>query len=113
MQSEVLQRERSDRLKVYAVWFNMVSTDERSRWPRGLLHDPRVTELWDQRKVLGAWYAKQPQHPYPGDVAWDAWILYGPQAKWAGRPGGALGWGYTILRTRDKLVRDLQAALSR
>jgi hypothetical protein len=72
-----------------------------------------VSEFWDQAKVLGAWYARQPQHPYPGEVTWDAWVLYGPQAKWTERATGALGWGYTILRTRDQLKRDLAAALRR
>jgi hypothetical protein len=113
VQSELLERERSNRLKAYAVWFNMVAGDQRSRWPKGLLHDPRVSEFWDQAKVLGAWYARQPQHPYPGEVTWDAWVLYGPQAKWTERATGALGWGYTILRTRDQLKRDLAAALRR
>jgi hypothetical protein len=40
-------------------------------------------------------------------------VLYGPQAKWTERATGALGWGYTILRTRDQLKRDLAAALRR
>lgn len=34
-------------------------------------------------------------------------------ATWDAAPGGVVSWGYTVMRTRQKLAADLQYALGR
>jgi hypothetical protein len=44
---------------------------------------------------------------------WDAYLLYDRSARWHERPSGLVSWGYTIMRTRAALVRDLDRVASR
>jgi hypothetical protein len=105
---ELLQKDATTRLKVYAVWFNMFPGDDRSRWPEGLLADRRVVEYWDEKRVLGTWFANHPDYDdYPGPVLWDAYLLFGAGSHWEGKPSDRVGWGFTILQTREQLEKDL------
>jgi hypothetical protein len=47
-----------------------------------------------------------------GSVLWDAYLLYGTDARWDSEPPDAISWGSTILLTRDTLARDLRSAMS-
>ena len=105
---ELLQKDGTARLKVYAVWFNMFPGDDRSRWPEGLLSDRRVVEDWDEKKVLGTWFAShRDYHDYPGPVLWDAYLLFAAGSRWEDKPSERVGWGFTILQTREQLKKDL------
>ena len=42
----------------------------------------------------------------------DAYLLYGPQARWDEQPPGLVSWGSTILSTRDSLSRYFKQALN-
>ena len=46
-------------LRVYAVWFNMIFGDDENQWDDSLLTDERVTEFWDEDRLLGLWFAEQ------------------------------------------------------
>jgi hypothetical protein len=106
---ELLQKDATAMLKVYAVWFNMFPGDDRSRWPEGLLSDRRVVEYWDEKKVLGTWFANHPDYDdYPRPVLWDAYLLFGAGSRWEGQPSDRVGWGFTILQTREQLEKDLR-----
>jgi len=95
----------------------MYPTDERSRWPAGLLTDARVSHRWDERRQLGRFYwddlprireRKSPESLMPEQgPMWDAYLLYDRTARWDDRPSGLVSWGYTIMRTRAALLRDL------
>jgi hypothetical protein len=113
VQKELLERHPSAALKVYAVWFNMVGGDERSRWQRDLLTDSRVAHFWDEKKVIGRWYAKHLEYKGSGGVLWDAWALYGPEARWDQGPSHRVDWGRTIVGTRDKLRQQFEGLLGR
>jgi len=109
VQDEILDSLPSADLKVYAVWFNMFSTDSRESWPRDLLTDPRALHFWDEGRIVGRWYGGHPDYgTFEEDgVLWDAWLLYGPEALWSDRPSHLVGWGYTIAGKRDELRRSL------
>ena len=104
-------------MRVYAVWYDMYPTDERSRWPGGLLTDARAAHRWDDGRLLGKWYwdelpriqpLRAPESLVPDEgPMWDAYFLYDRDASWDERPSGLVSWGYTIMRTRAALVRDL------
>ena len=44
-------------IQVYAVWFDVLTGDDRSQWKSNLLNDPRVTEYWDDAQSVGRWFA--------------------------------------------------------
>lgn len=96
---------------VYAIWFEMVATDSRARWPEGLLDDPRVRHFWDEERVVGRWFGRHADYgDDPELVIWDTYFLYGPEAEWGPEgPTDLRSWGYTIVETRDRLKRDLLA----
>ena len=105
MQSEVLDSNPSAEIKVYAVWFSMLSSDARNRWPDQLLADPRVVHLWDGSRAAGRWFAENEDFYLP--IAWDVYYLYGPKARWEETPQPLLSSGSTILYRKDSLRRDL------
>ncbi len=103
MQQEILEPHPEADLVVYAIWFNMLITDHRSRWDDALLTDDRVTHFWDQPKEVGRWYASQGNYPF-GDVAWDIYFLYGPEAEWSQAPEPLISSGFTIIAQRAVLL---------
>ena len=116
MQTQLLDKYREANLRVYAVWFSMMPADSRAKWPPTLLTDSRVVHRWDEPKTIGRWFAPQTQAMRPqrsdgsawsdGDVLWDAYLLYGPDAKWNDTPTGLIHWGRTIVAGRDSLRQD-------
>ena len=102
-----MEKHRDAKIEVYAVWFRNLMTDFRFVWPSGVLDDPRVTNLWDNEKAAGKWYAANVTRR-GAMVEWDAWILYPPGKAFADSP---LGWGRTIVDSREKLRTELETLL--
>ena len=48
--------------------------------------------------------------PQRDDALWDSYLLFDRDAVWNSAPTGLLSWGFTVLRTRQKLAADLQYA---
>ena len=89
----------------------MLATDSRESWSPALLDDPRVRHFWDPGKVVGRWFA---QHPELGDcelgnrgIAWDAFYLFGPDARWEDAPQPVLVAGCPIVREEARLLAGL------
>ena len=116
VQRDLLQKYSAADLRVYAVWFNMVASDSRSKWPAGLLSDNRAIHRWDESKVVGRWFAGQtsgirsqlaPGSAWgDGETLWDAYLLYGADARWDDGPTGLIRWGRTIVAGRETLKAD-------
>jgi hypothetical protein len=113
VQNEILAKDPGRSLRVYAVWFAVVPGDERSKWPRGLLDDPRVTDLWDEEYKVGRYFGGRPELRDRGlmvrGIMWDTYLLFGPQSRWDEAPTRLVGAGFTISDTREQLRRDLQS----
>ena len=107
MQKEILEKNPSARLRVYAVWFNMFPGDSRSHWSEDLLNDPRVIHRWDAGKLLGRQYGGNPKYPVDDGVVWDSYFLYDADAAWEAGPPSSVSWGYTIARHAKRLRADL------
>ena len=118
VQTELLQKYPRARLRVYAVWFNMLPADSRAKWPANLLTDSRVVHRWDEPKTLGTWFAPRTQAirgqlaPNAawgnGPILWDAYLLYGADARWDDGPTGLMHWGRTIVAGRETLKADFR-----
>jgi hypothetical protein len=118
VQTQLLDKYPNAPLRVYAVWFNMYPGDERSKWPASLLADGRVTHLWDEEKIVGRWYNERadsmrpsltPESKWNGQILWDSYLLYAPDATWDDAPTRLLRWGRTIVAAREALRRDFEA----
>ena len=96
-------------LKVYAIWFDVLTGDDRSKWDSTLLNDERVTELWDAEGELGDWFPRQDAYSdvVHGPLAWDIFFLYGGDATWEGVPLPLVESGSTIIGSRDKLKESI------
>ena len=108
MQKEILEKNPNSKLRVYAVWFNMLPTDSRSRWKwtGDVISDPRVVHIWDENKALGRWFAKHLGEK-EGNIVWDAYFLYGDKAHWESDPAPLISSGSTINKSRDEMKKDI------
>jgi hypothetical protein len=110
----LLAKQPSAKLKVYAVWFNMMTSDQRSQWPSKLLTDSRVVHFWDDRKILGNWYATFKEFSKAsGDTVWDAFFVYNADSMWTDQPSGLIGWGSTIIGNKNRLAEAVTSSLHR
>ena len=117
VQKELLDKYPRANLSVYAVWFNMMPADSRSKWPANLLTDARVIHRWDEAKAVGHWFgARTPtmqtqltaDSAWSGnEVLWDAYLLYASDARWDDVPTHLMHWGRTIVAGRESLRDDL------
>ena len=112
MQTEILAQDPSAELRVYAIWFDMYPGDDRSRWDDTLLADPRVTRLWDEQKAVGRWFVDHEVVNYSGEVLWDAYLLFGPEAIWDASPSPLISWGEPVYRKERQLLDALLPLLS-
>jgi hypothetical protein len=92
-------------VKVIAVWIPMLAGDSRGAWQRGTVPG---AQFWDGRRIVGQWLAELDLGGlgYAG-VVWDAWFLFGPDARWSDRPHGLLGSGSPVINSTGDLERAL------
>ena len=107
MQKEILGQYPAADLRVYAVWFNMLQGDDRSRWPSDALTDSRVREYWDEDQILGRWFAENLPGHCCGPIMWDTYLLFGPEAHWLAIPEPLIDSGGTIIAKRDSLRAEV------
>lgn len=111
-------------MRVFVVWFRMYPGDAEARWPRDIFNDRRVIQMWDEPKSAGRWFMTHlsdlrpsrggdGRFPQQVDALWDSYLLFDRSATWNFSPSGVLSWGFTVMRTRNKLAEDLQYALGR
>ena len=78
---------------VTVVWFNMVRTYARDRWPRDEIVDRRSRHYWDSGKLVGTALAGRPELAAWRPVAWDVWLLYPAGTTWeTAGPGAGGSW---------------------
>jgi hypothetical protein len=106
VQADILDVYPDADVAVYAVWFNMLPSDDRRSWDPDLLSDPRVSHYWDEPRELGRWYAEYVPF-FGGSIAWDIFYLYGPQAEWTEGPDPLIASGYTLFGERMHLLDQI------
>jgi hypothetical protein len=102
VRSNILDKHRSSPVRVYVIWFDMLDGDSRDLVDRKVLNDPRVTNYYDPKKVVGSWFAEH--NGGSAGVVWDAYFLYGPDATWAAELGPLLSSGGTVIGSSGDLA---------
>lgn len=120
MQKDILEANPEAPIRVYAVYFEMISDDRGARSkvdPREHFSDPRVRVYWDDGKLLGRWYEENVTtrgRPDEDLVEWDAFFIYGQNATWTEHDRPPLSrWGRPLNQSREQLVEALQYFLDR
>ena len=94
MQSQILQRYPDADLRVYVVWLPVIQLDARFD-VADLLVDRRATHYWDNEQrvsnALGNAYGA------PGQLVWDAFFVFGPDASWTDGPPRPLESGSPVV----------------
>jgi hypothetical protein len=105
VQQQILEEHPHSDIKVYVVWFDMLSGDSRQGWDGYLVPDPRASNLWDQKHLVSQTLGADVEGASP--PVWDAYLLYGPEARWGKEPPRPISTGATIYATREKLQKDV------
>jgi hypothetical protein len=97
------------------VWLPVLPTDSRSEWDAHLVNDRRVINLWDPNRAVGRWLAdfRHARIRYAGGVVWDAFLLFGREARWTGKLSPPLAYGSPVIETRARLEATLTRLVSR
>jgi hypothetical protein len=90
----------------------MLGPDSRAAIDTALIGDRRVTQFWDENRVVGRWLADAGVGDVEASgVVWDAYYVFGPEATWNERPGPVTGFGAPVVSERDELERELAPLL--
>lgn len=113
MRQNILEKHPAAELKVYAVWFSMLPSDSREGWDASLLDDRRVSHFWDENRRVGTWLAERERSglDYGGPIVWDAYLAFGPNARWGDKLSGLAGSGWPVIGATGQLERDLAPLL--
>ena len=105
MRENILDDQPDAKLAVYAVWMPMLGDEERGDWDGGPLLERRVQHLWDGERVVGRALADAETGGLgsPGGIVWDAYVLFGPDARWGEAPPEPLAAGSTIIGETGEL----------
>jgi hypothetical protein len=108
VQNEILAKNPTADVRVYAVWFDMFPGDARWRWDGGGLTDPRVQHFWDEQKSVGMWFSDNLTDS--DSPTWDFYALYSPDARDLASP---TSMGGSIISRREALQAALSTMLAR
>jgi hypothetical protein len=112
VRENILDKEQSKDLRIYAVWLNQRSTDGRDEIDESILADPRVTQYWDQEGITGTYFAETDLGGlgYAGFV-YDVYYVFGPEATWADGPEPLVGARAPVVSYADELLADIRGQL--
>ena len=94
MQAQVLRQYPDADLRVYVVWLPVMPLDARFD-VADLLVDERATHFWDNEQLVSD--ALGDAYGSPGRLLWDAYFVFGPDARWDGGPPHPLGSGSPVV----------------
>ena len=112
MRENILDKEKSKDLRIYAVWLNQRSTDGRDEIDKSILADPRVTQYWDPDGITGTYFAEADLGGlgYSGFV-YDVYYVFAGDAAWAKEPAPLAASGSPVLFKGEELLAALDEQL--
>jgi hypothetical protein len=112
VRENILDKEQSSDLRVYAVWLNQRSTDGRDEIDESILADQRVTQYWDGEGITGTYFAETDlgELGYAGFV-YDVYYVFAGDATWANEPTPLAASGSPVLYKGEELLGALAEQL--
>jgi hypothetical protein len=112
VRENILDKEQSSDLRVYAVWLNQRSTDGRDEIDESILADRRVTQYWDQEGITGTYFAETDLGGlgFSGFV-YDVYYVFAGDAAWANEPAPLAASGSPVLYKGEELLAALAEQL--
>jgi hypothetical protein len=107
VQSEILEKNPQPDLAVYAVWLPFLG-GSREAIDTEILADPRVVHFWDGARLTSEWFGN---NVFDGFLAWDVYLLYGPDARWGDSPGEPVSAGGTVIGQSERIRSDVTSLL--
>ena len=92
---KVLKNISDDRLRAHVIWLPMFPRDSRD-WAKTRsdeFNDMRVSYYWDGGRLTGQQWQKVLGTK---GVAWDIYLLYGPQSQWDKEPPAPEFWMHQL-----------------
>ena len=81
--------------------------DSREGLDPSVLDDERVRQFWDPRRLSGRWFADERNLGLSPPFLWDAYLLFGPDARWGRIPRPLDSWGSPVIAESATLRREL------
>ncbi len=75
-----------------------------------LLNDRRVTNFWDENKLIGKWFSEHVTNAKGGTV-WDVYFLYSAEAHWDQQPGPLIDTAGPVIGATDQLNQSINPLL--
>jgi hypothetical protein len=91
-------------LQVFAIWQSVYAADRVGLRPDGVLDDPRVMHLWDHQLVVGEWFGARGELGAGEGLAWDAFMLFDPDATFETLVDHLEASGHTIIDDSHELT---------
>ena len=63
----------------------------------------RFRQFWDDERGVSAEVKERILPGYEGEVPWDLFILFDPQATWGDASQHVRGWGAPVIAEKDRL----------
>jgi hypothetical protein len=106
---DVLKQVQSDRLSVFAIWMDVLDSDDADAAleAESLIPDPRVVHYWDGENNLGQLYGETlPLPPGCNDFAWDVYFVYAPGIEWQDQLPAPSEWMHQLGQDSRRLDGD-------
>jgi hypothetical protein len=72
-----------------------------------------LRQYWDDQRTVGHELKARDIPGFDGGVAWDVWVLFDEKATWDTAGDHVVGWGYTVVATREDLYDRLESVAKR
>jgi len=111
VRENILDKDRSKDLRVYAVWLNQRITDERGAIDESTLADPRVTQYWDGQGITGTFFAKSDLGGlgYSGFV-YDVFYVFDGDARWNDVPAPLAAADAPVVSNGEQLLSAIRTS---
>lgn len=109
MHEQILERFPDAELAVYVVWLPVLPSDERFG-VADVLVDERVRQFWDNDRLVSDEVGRVAG---AGEgLAWDVYLVFGPDATWNRRLPAPLGTGAPVVVQIEALATLLRPYLA-
>lgn len=109
MHEQILERFPDAELAVYVVWLPVLPSDERFG-VADVLVDERVRQFWDDDRLVSDEVGRVAG---AGEgLAWDVYLVFGPDATWNRRLPAPLGTGAPVVVQIEALATLLRPYLA-